>query len=77
MVDLVTQDLSPIGANGQVAPDRRGEALYLDVQGRMGKIRVALPQEPERRKTVLSTPSRAITPAEREQTALAESAVSA
>lgn len=65
MVNIVTKDLSPIGPDGYVAPDRRGEALYLDIQGRMGKIRVALPQEPDRRKAVLSTPSKSVITEER------------
>lgn len=65
MVDIVTKDLSPIGPDGHVALDRRGEALYLDIQGRMGKIRVALPQEPDRRKAVLSTPSKRVSAEER------------
>ncbi len=58
MINLVTQDLSPLGAGGRVADDRRGEALFRDARRRMGKIRVSLPHVTERRTAVLSTPSR-------------------
>lgn len=53
----VTTNLSPLGLDGKVAPDRRGEGLMRDVRGRIGKFRKTLPERPERRASVLSTPS--------------------
>jgi ABC-type dipeptide/oligopeptide/nickel transport system ATPase subunit len=55
-VDLITRDTSPMGTDGRVAEERRGEALYRDHLNRVGKIKVMLPLTPSRRKTVLTTP---------------------
>lgn len=53
----VTQNLSPMGADRQVAPERRGEGIMRDIRGRYGKFRKTLPARPERRQAVMSTPS--------------------
>ena len=57
MVQVVTEDLSPLGPDGKVAPERRGEGLVRDQRGRIGKFRKTLPERPDRREAVLSTPS--------------------
>ena len=57
MVKVVTEELSPLGSDGRVAPDRRGEGLIRDQRGRIGKFRRTLPERPDRREAVLSTPS--------------------
>ena len=41
----------------RVAPERRGEGLIRDQRGRIGKFRKTLPERPDRREAVLSTPS--------------------
>jgi len=56
-VSEVRENLSPLGLDGKVAPDRRGEGLMRDVRGRIGKFRKTLPERPERRAAVLSTPA--------------------
>lgn len=53
----VTQNLSPMGADRQVAAARRGEGLMRDIRGRYGKFRKTLPARPDRRQAVMSTPS--------------------
>lgn len=61
MLDLVTKNLSPLDpSTGKVPPHRRGEGLMLDVAGRMGIFQKTLPENPERRAAVLSTPSEAV-----------------
>jgi hypothetical protein len=55
-VDLVTKDLSPLGPDGEVPLERRGEALYRDPFNRVGKIKVLIPQDARRAKAVLTTP---------------------
>lgn len=58
MVRIVTEDLSPLDPiTGKVPDERRGEGLMLDVAGRIGKFQKSLPQRPDRRAAVLSTPS--------------------
>lgn len=57
MVKIVTEELSPLGQDGKVAPERRGEGLMNDQRGRIGKFRKTLPERPDRREAVLSTPS--------------------
>ena len=54
----VMTNLSPFGPDGKVAPERRGEGLMRDVRGRIGKFRKTLPERPDRRQAVLSTPSK-------------------
>lgn len=53
----VTQNLSPMGADQQVAAGRRGEGLMRDIRGRYGKFRKTVPARPDRRQAVMSTPS--------------------
>lgn len=57
-IDMVTKDLSPMGSDGSVPLERRGEALYRDPLNRVGKIKVLIPQDPVRAKAVLTTPAR-------------------
>lgn len=56
LVDLVAEDLSPMGPDGTVPIHRRGETLFSDAQGRMGKMRALAPAAPARRAATLSTP---------------------
>ena len=56
LVRMVTEDLSPLGPGGNVPLDRRGEALFRDARGRMGKIRTTISLRPDRRKATLTTP---------------------
>lgn len=59
MVRLVREDLSPVDpGTDEVPPHRRGEGLMRDVMGRMGKFQKTLPERPDRRAAVLSTPSK-------------------
>lgn len=62
MIKEVTENLSPTGANGEVAPERRGEGFLRDVRGRLGKVKKRSPQREERRLAMLSTPSKNRTP---------------
>ncbi|MGC5224533.1 ATP-binding protein [Micromonospora sp. DT81.3] len=57
MVKIVTEELSPLGPDGAVPQDRRGEGLMVDQRGRIGKFRKTLPERLDRRSAVLSTPS--------------------
>lgn len=57
-VEVVTKDLSPLGSDGKVALERRGEALYRDPFNRVGKVKILIPQDPRRAKAVLTTPPR-------------------
>ncbi|MGO2110396.1 MAG: ATP-binding protein [Pseudoclavibacter sp.] len=52
----LTERTSPAGPDGVVDPERRGEAFLRDARQRIGKIRVASPQRPERRGALGSTP---------------------
>lgn len=56
LVRIVTEDLSPVGTDGKVPENRRGEGLMRDARGRMGKIRKTTSLRPERREATLSTP---------------------
>lgn len=63
MVELVAEQLSPLDPNtGKVPEHRRGEGIMRDVVGRMGRFQKTLPERPERREAVLSTPSEADAP---------------
>lgn len=57
MVQEVTTNLSPMGPDRKVADHRRGEGVMRDARSRYGKFRKTLPARPERRESVLSTPS--------------------
>lgn len=56
MVQLLTEDVSPLGMDNKVAPERRGEGLFRDARGRMGKIRKTVSLRPARRAATLTTP---------------------
>lgn len=56
LVEVVATDLSPLDVNGEVADGRHGEALMSDRVGLIGKIAKTLPENPERRAAILSTP---------------------
>jgi hypothetical protein len=55
-VKLITEQLSPLGPDNKVPVNRRGEALFRDARGRMGKIRTRVSRRPERAQATLSTP---------------------
>ncbi|MDZ5146359.1 ATP-binding protein [Microbacterium testaceum] len=55
-VRTVTEGLSPLGPGGVVPEGRRGEALFRDARGRMGKIRTRISRRPERALATLTTP---------------------
>ncbi|TCJ21813.1 hypothetical protein E0W80_15770 [Microbacterium sp. PI-1] len=55
-VQTVTEGLSPLGADNKVPVGRRGEALFRDARGRMGKIRTRVSRRPDRAAATLSTP---------------------
>ncbi|MFT4284345.1 MAG: ATP-binding protein [Protaetiibacter sp.] len=59
LVKVVTEQLSPLGADNKVAANRRGEALFRDARGRMGKIRKTVSLRPARRAATLTTPGQA------------------
>jgi len=63
LVATVTEDLSPLAEDGFVPLHRRGEALFRDAQGRMGKIRTLVSRRPERAAATLSTPKKTAAPA--------------
>ena len=56
LVEVVTTELSPLDADGKVPDGRHGEALMSDRVGLIGKIAKTLPENPERRAAILSTP---------------------
>lgn len=57
LLNEAVYNLSPVsGPDGFVALERRGEGLMRDVAGEYGKFRKTLPENPERRAAVLSTP---------------------
>ncbi|MER6928889.1 ATP-binding protein [Kocuria palustris] len=58
-VEVVTTDLSPMGADDKVAVERRGEALMRDQHGNIAKIKVLPPLAPARFKAVMTTPPKA------------------
>lgn len=59
-VDMLTKDTAPLIASAddslEVPVYRRGEAFYRDPLNRIGKIKVEIPRNPDRQKTVLSSP---------------------
>lgn len=57
LVRVVTEDLSPLGADGKVALERRGEGLMRDQSGVPGRFTKTLPEREDRRRAVISTPS--------------------
>lgn len=57
-IDLVTKNLSPMGENDSISEDRRGECIYRDQRDRIGLMKVLIPREITRAKTVLTTPGK-------------------
>lgn len=55
LVDLITQDTSPVTSDG-TPEHRRGECLIRDFQARYGRAKVLAPFVPERAQAVLTTP---------------------
>lgn len=55
-IRLVTEELSPLGPDNLVPVDRRGEAVFRDARGRMGKIRTRISRRPDRAAATLTTP---------------------
>lgn len=56
-IEAVTKDLSPIDqATDKVPEARRGECFFKDHRGKVGKVKIEIPRDPDRRKTVLTTP---------------------
>ena len=68
-VKLITEQLSPLGPDNKVPVNRRGEALFRDARGRMGKIRTRVSRRPERAQATLSTPDAEKAPAPEEVSA--------
>ncbi|WP_404500394.1 ATP-binding protein [Arthrobacter sp. GAS37] len=56
MVKDVMTNVSPYGANDEVAEDRRGECYVRDHKLRIGKLRILTPHNPARTAAVLTTP---------------------
>nr|WP_244960826.1 ATP-binding protein [Pseudoclavibacter chungangensis] len=52
----LTENVSPAGTDGRVAPDRQGEALLRDARQRIGKVRIVAPKRSERREMISTTP---------------------
>lgn len=55
-VEILTKQTSPLDADGKVHDMRRGECFYRDPFNRIGKMKVEIPRNPDRRKTVLTSP---------------------
>lgn len=58
-VDMLTKNTAPMDTEGSVPMNRRGECFYRDPLNRIGKIKVEMPQHPDRRRTVLTSPPKA------------------
>ncbi|MGF0118760.1 ATP-binding protein [Promicromonospora sp. Marseille-Q5078] len=56
LIDLIANETSPVRADGGVLPERRGENLMRDFQGRIGRAKILPPVTPSRAKAVLTTP---------------------
>lgn len=55
-VDMLTRDTAPMDSEGSVPDHRRGECFYRDPLNRIGKLKVMIPQQAKRAKTVLTSP---------------------
>lgn len=55
-VNVLTKNTAPMDSEGSVPMNRRGECFYRDPMNRIGKIKVEIPQNPDRRNTVLTSP---------------------
>lgn len=57
MIDMVTGDLSPLPADGELPdPSRRGEGIFRDFRNRIGLVKVLPPADPEVAAGVFTTP---------------------
>jgi AAA-like domain len=57
LIDLITTKTSPPEDATTVRPERRGECLVRDFQGRVGRCKVLLPAVAHRAQAILTTPS--------------------
>lgn len=56
-ITTLTTDTSPIDEGTDEVPlERRGECFFKDHRGKVGKVKVEIPLDPDRRKTVLTSP---------------------
>lgn len=55
-LEMLTKHTAPMDSIGSVPMHRRGECLYRDPFNRIGKIKVEIPQNPDRQNTVLTSP---------------------
>lgn len=60
-VEMLTKHTAPMDSEGRVPDERRGECFYRDPLNRIGKIKVEIPQQPDRKKTVLTSPPKRAT----------------
>lgn len=68
-VDLLTKEISPMDSEGSVPMPRRGECFYRDPLNRIGKLKVIIPRNEERAKTVLTSPPKKATREQKEAAA--------
>lgn len=64
-VEMLTKNTSPLDSENSVPMNRRGECFYRDPMNRIGKIKVEIPQNPDRRNTVLTSPPKKATRGEK------------
>lgn len=58
-IETVTTDLAPLDEETDSVPmERRGECFMRDHRGKVGRARIEIPRDPDRRKTVLTSPPR-------------------
>lgn len=55
-VETLTRNTAPMDSDGSVPMERRGECFYRDPFNRIGKIKIEIPRNPDRAKTVLTSP---------------------
>lgn len=55
-IETLTKNTAPMDSTGSVPENRRGECFYRDPMNRIGKLKVQIPEEPSRAKTVLTSP---------------------
>lgn len=56
-IETLTTDTAPIDeATDKVPTERRGECFFKDHRGKVGKVKIEIPLDPDRRKTVLTSP---------------------
>jgi AAA-like domain len=59
LLAMITTDTSPVDGADGVRPERRGECLVRDFQGRIGRCKVLLPAVAHRAEAILTTPAAA------------------